>query len=89
MTPAVKAAIGLWILLAIVVFSVKFDWETRVAAHTFVQSQLVRQQQSRTAISINDGYLPMVRAAAGRSALWLVAIAAAGGVAVFAGARES
>ena len=84
MTQRVKLAIGLWILLAIVVFSVRFDWETRAAGHAFVSSQVARKQQGQPAISINDGFRPMVRAAAGRSAVWLVAIAAFGTVAVMA-----
>ena len=88
MTLPVRAALGLWILLALVVVSVKFDWETRFAAHAFVRSQLERQQQGQPAISINDGYTPMVRAAAGRSAVWLVGIAVAGIAAtMFAGTQ--
>ena len=83
-----RLATLLWILLALVVFSVKFDWETRLAAHAFVRSQLARQQQGQPAISINDGYSPMVRAAAGRSAVWLVVIAAAGTAAVMASRRD-
>jgi hypothetical protein len=78
----VKIAIGLWILLALVVFSVRFDWETRVAGHEFVQSQLARQRQGQPPISINDGFRPMVRAAARRSATWLIVIAAAGTAAI-------
>ena len=73
-----EVAVGLWILLAIVVFSVTFDWETRAAGHAFVRSQLARRQQGQPIISINDGFRPMVREAAGHSAVWLVLIAAAG-----------
>jgi hypothetical protein len=80
-------AMGLWILLAVAVFSVSFDWQTRVAGHEFVQAQLLRQQQGQPPISINDGYTPMVRAAAGRSAVWLVAIAVVGTAAVAAAGR--
>ena len=80
-------AMGLWILLALVVFSVTFDWETRLAAHSFVQSQLARQQQGQPPISINEGFRPMVRAAARHSAPWLVVIAAAGTAAVMASRR--
>ena len=35
-------AMGLWLLLAIVVFNVRFDWQTRMAGHAFVRSQIVR-----------------------------------------------
>ena len=87
MTPRVKVAIGLWMLLASVVFSVTFDWETRAAGHAFVQSQVERRQQGQPAISIDDGCRPMVRAAAGHAAVWLVVIAAGGTAAIVAASR--
>jgi hypothetical protein len=82
-----RIAIGLWILLAIVVFSVTFDWETRVSAHTFVREQLARQEQGQPPVSINDGFRPMVWAAARHSAVWFVAIALAGTAATIAGKK--
>ena len=57
---------GLWIVLAIAVFSVTFDWQTRVAGHAFVQAQVLRQRQGQPIVTINDGFTPMVRAAARR-----------------------
>jgi hypothetical protein len=84
----VKTAIGLWILLALVVFSVRFDWETRLAGHEFVNAQLARQRQGQPAITINDGFRPMVRAAAAKSAMWPAIIAAAGTAAVAMAARR-
>lgn len=78
MTRSAKWAAGLWILLALVVFNVTFDWETRAAGHAFVTSQVARQQAGLPTISINDGFRPMVRAAARHSAVWLVGIAAVG-----------
>jgi len=85
-----RVAIGLWILLAIVVFSVRFDWETRAAGHAFVRSQLARQRQGQPAISINDGFRPMVRDAARHAAVWLLVIAAAGtAAATVAGKRTN
>ena len=74
----VRLAIGLWIVLAVAVFCVMFDWQTRVEGHRFVQSQVLRYEQGQPMISINDGYRPRVREAARRSALWLVVIAAGG-----------
>ena len=71
-------AIGLWILLAIVVFNVTYDWQTRAAGHAFVQSQLARRQQRQPTITVNEGFRPMVREAASDSVVWLVLIAAAG-----------
>jgi hypothetical protein len=78
MTQPVKVALGLWLLLAIVVFNVRYDWQARMAGHAFVRSQIARHAQGLPTLSINDGYRPMVRAAARDSALWLAAIAAAG-----------
>jgi hypothetical protein len=79
---------GLWIVLAIAVFSVSFDWHTRVAGHDFVRAQLLRQRQGQPYITINDGFTPMVRAAARESAVWLVVIAAAGNAAVLAASQR-
>ena len=44
-------------------------------------------QQGLPTLSINDGFRPMIRAAARQSALWLVAIAAAGAAATAIAAR--
>ena len=84
-----KVAAGLWILLALVVFSVTFDWETRAAAHAFVHSQLARQRQGQPPITINEGFRPMVRAAARHSAGWLVLIAAAGTAATTVAGKQA
>ena len=78
MTQPVRAAVALWLLLAIVVFNVTFDWETRSAAREFVGSQYARHQQGLPTLSINDGFRPRVRAAAWHSAVWLALIAVAG-----------
>jgi hypothetical protein len=82
-----KWAMGLWLLLALVVFSVRFDWEARQANHAFVRSQIVRHQQGLPTLSINDGYRPMVRAAARHAAVWLIVIAGAGTAATVAASR--
>lgn len=78
MTRAVKLAMGLWLLLALVVFNVTFDWKTRTAGYQFVTTQLARQHAGQPPISINDGFRPMVRAAARQAAVWLALIALAG-----------
>ena len=78
MRGSVTLAITLWLLLAVVVFNVTFDWQTRVSGVKFVQAQLVRQQQGQPPISLNDGFRPMVSAAARQSAVWLAVIALAG-----------
>ena len=74
----ITMAVGLWLLLAIVVFNVKFDWDVRAANRAFVQSQIVRHRQGLPTLTINDGFRPQVRDAAQHAAVWLVAIAVAG-----------
>ena len=61
-------AMGLWFLLAIVVFNVTFDWEVRAADHAFVAVADRRQQQGLPTLTINDGFRPMVRDAARHAA---------------------
>ena len=78
MSKSAKWSAALWLLLAIVVFNVRFDWESRAAGYAFVTSQVARQQAGQPTISINDGFRPMVRAAARHSAVWLVGIAVFG-----------
>ena len=80
---------GLWILLAIVVFNVRFDWETRTAGFVFAQAQLARQSRGLPVISINDGFRPMVRAATIDSSKWLVLIASLGVVFSYGASRRS
>jgi len=80
---------GLWILLAIVVFNVRYDWRTRVAGHEFVAAQLERVRVGQPPLTINDGFRPMVRQAAIDSSVWLVWIAGAGsGATVLASRRR-
>jgi len=78
MRGSTRVAISVWLLFAVVVFNVRFDWRSRMAGHAFVHSQLMRQQQGLPAISINDGFRPMVRDAAREARVWLVVIAALG-----------
>ena len=89
MTQPVKAAVALWLLLAIVVFSVTFDWETRAAARVFAGSQSARHQQGLPTLTIDDAFRPMVRAAAWHSAVWLVLIAGVGTLATTVAARSN
>jgi hypothetical protein len=84
----VRWAMGLWLLLAIVIFNVKFDWDVRAANYAFVRSQIARHQQGLPTLTINDGFRPMVRDAAQQAALWFVAAAAAGVVATAAASRD-
>ena len=89
MTASVRTALALWFLLAIVVFNVRFDWQTRAANYAFVRSQVVRHQQGQATLSINDGFRPMVRQAAIDSSVWLISIAAVGAMLAFVAARRN
>jgi hypothetical protein len=80
-------ALGLWVLLAVIVFNVTFDWQTRKSGHAFVRSQIERRSQGQALLTVNDGYRPMVRRAARDSSLWL-ALIGAGGIAMVAAARN-
>jgi hypothetical protein len=75
---------ALWLLLALVVFSVRFDWQTRMAGHEFVRLQILRQGQGLRVQTINEGFRPMVRAAAVDASRFLVLIALAGAVLAYA-----
>jgi hypothetical protein len=89
MSKPAKAAMALWILLAIVVFNVRFDWQARAAAHVFVRSQIVRHQQGQPTLSINEGYRPMVRQAARDAGIWFILIAASGSALTLAAAKTA
>lgn len=71
MTRQARAAIGLWAVLALAVFSVTFDWQTRAAGLRFVAQQVRRHAAGLPVATINEGFRPMVRAAAIRSSAWL------------------
>jgi len=66
----VRWALGLWLALAAIVFMVRFDWQTREAAHQFAAEQLARHERGLATTTINDGFRPRVRAEARRAALW-------------------
>jgi hypothetical protein len=78
MARSVKMAMGLWFLLAIIVFNVRYDWQTRMASHRFIASQVTRHRQGQPTLTINEGFRPMVREAAFDGAQWFVAVASAG-----------
>ena len=79
---------ALWFLLAIVVFNVRFDWQTRMAGHEFVRLQILQQRQGLPVHTINDGFRPMVRDAAVDASRFLVLIALAGGLLAYAADRR-
>ena len=78
MSGPARLALGLWLVLAAVVFNVTFDWQVRVANYTFVRSQLAQYRKGLPVPTINDAFRPQVREAAGRSGVWLVLISTSG-----------
>ena len=84
-----KLALALWAVLAVAVFSVTFDWQTRVAAWQFMGQQIERRAQGLPVATIEEGFRPMMHAAARQSAVWLLLILAGGTSAVLAASRRS
>jgi len=82
-------AIGLWAILAVIVFNVTFDWQTRVAGVEFAAAQLRRHANGQPPPTINEGFSPMVRAAARRSSGWLGLILGTGVIATVAASRTN
>ena len=89
MTRPARVAIGLWMVLALAVFSVTFDWQTRKAGLVFVDSQVQRHTAGLPVATINEGFRPMVRSAALRSSVWLGLILSTGVIATVAASRAS
>ena len=73
-----KLSFGLWLVLAFVVFTVRFDWQTKVVAQQFAAEQLARYQQGQPVVSINDGFRPRVHAEAKQARAWSGLILAVG-----------
>jgi hypothetical protein len=76
-----------WFLLAIVVFNVRFDWQTRAANHRFVGTQIERHRQGLPTLTINGAFRPMVRDAAVDGAQWFLAVAAVGAILTLGAAK--
>lgn len=82
-------AFGLWVLLAVVVFNVRFDWQVRKAGHVFVRSQVMRHQQGQPTLTINEAFRPMVQQAARDGALWALPFAAVGAAMMLVSKRNA
>lgn len=78
MTQPVKLALALWAVLAVVVFNVTFDWQTRVSSFAFIDAQRARHAQGLAIATLDDGFRPLVGAAAARAAMWLLLVVAGG-----------
>ena len=89
MTRRARLAIALWAMFGFAVFNVTFDWQTRAAGLVFAGAQLQRHAAGVPVVTINDGFRPMVRAAALRSSGWLGLILGTGVVATIAATRAA
>jgi hypothetical protein len=89
MTRQAGVAIALWVVLACAVFSVTFDWQTRTAGLHFAGEQVRRHAAGQPVATINEGFRPMVRAAALRSGVWLGLILGVGVIATAVATRTS
>ena len=89
MTRPARVAIALWAVLALAVFSVTFDWQTRKAGLLFAGNQVRHHAAGLPVATINEGFRPTVRAAALRSSVWLGLILSTGVVATIAASRAS
>ena len=84
---AVRLALGLWLVLAVTVFQVVFDGQTKMAAFHFSQAQLQAYQRGERVATIEEGFRPQVKAAARRAGWWAAGIAVLGCSAVAWAAR--
>jgi hypothetical protein len=82
-----RLAIALWAVFAFAVFNVTFDWQTRLAGLEFAGAQSHRHAAGQPVATINEGFRPMVRAAAVRSSGWLGLILGTGVIATIAATR--
>ena len=85
----VRVALVVWAVFAALVFSVIFDFHTRVAAFHFMAAQYQRRIQGAPVETIEQGFRPLVRQAAWRSAVWPLLILALGTGATLAAERHS
>ena len=89
MSRGATIAVALWTVFAALVFSVIFDFHTRVAAVHFMAAQYQRRVQGVAVETIEQGFRPLVRQAARQSAVWPLLILALGTGATLAAERHS
>lgn len=89
MSRAAAIALALWAVFAALVFSVIFDFHTRVAAIDFMAAQHQRRLAGQPVETIERGFRPLVRQAAWRAAPWPVLICAIGTGATLVAERHS
>lgn len=81
--------LALWAVFAALVFSVIFDFHTRVAAMDFMAAQYQRRITGAPLETIEHGFRPLVRQAARRAAPWPLLIFAIGTGATLLAERHS
>lgn len=89
MSRAGRASLALWATFAALVFSVVFDFHTRIAAVGFMASQFQRRAQGAPVDTIEHGFRPLVRQAAQQAAPWPLLILALGTGATLVAERHS
>lgn len=89
MRRAVVVALALWAVFAALVFSVIFDFHTRVAAMDFMAAQYQRRITGVPLETIEHGFRPLVQQAARRAAPWPILIFAIGTGATVLAERHS
>ena len=82
-------ALALWAVFAALVFSVIFDFHTRVAAANFMAAQYQRRLHGISLDTIENGFRPLVRAAARQAAPWPLLILVVATGATLAAERHS
>jgi len=76
-------AVGLWLVLALVVWQMIFDDYTKMAAYRFATTQMQAHAQGQPVTSMAGGFRPMVTAAAWRAGAWAAGVALSGMMAVW------
>jgi hypothetical protein len=89
MRRAAIVALALWAVFATLVFSVIFDFHTRVAANDFMAAQYQRRITGVPLETIDHGFRPLVRRAARQAAPWPIVILVVAAGATLAAERHS
>ena len=89
MTRAARLALALWAVFAALVFSVIFDFHTRIAAIDFMAAQYQRRLKGVPVETIEHGFRPLVRQAAWQAAPWPLLILVIGTGATLVAERHS
>jgi hypothetical protein len=89
MRSAAVLNLALWAVFAAFVFSVIFDFHTRVAAIDFMAAQYQRRITGKPLETIEHGFRPLVRQAARQAAPWPILILAIGTGATVLAERHS